>query len=127
MKIFITNKLLYLKECQFQIGYQGLTKILYKNPAVQNITSECVYENHEFDYSLGLTPTLHHKPATTNRGSLIAVYCVVRFVNQEPIFKVMSIEELKQIQKLSKAGNRSVWFSPNDPQNWMLKKTCFKY
>ena len=116
----------YGKECQFQIGYQGLTKILYKNPNIQNITSECVYENDEFDYSLGLIPTLHHKPCSINRGELIAVYCVVRFVNQDPIFKVMSIEELKQIQKLSKAGNRSVWFSPNDPQNWMLKKTCFK-
>ena len=32
----------YGKECQFQIGYQGLTKILYKNPDVQNITAECV-------------------------------------------------------------------------------------
>jgi recombination protein RecT len=116
----------YGKECQFQIGYQGLAKILYKNPDVQNITSECIYENDEFEYELGLTPKLTHKPATTSRGKLIAVYCVVRFANQQPIFKVMTIEELKQIQELSKAGNRSVWFSKTDPQNWMLKKTCFK-
>jgi|TARA_R110000824_G_scaffold166918_1_gene343708 recombination protein RecT len=116
----------YGKECQFQIGYQGLTKILYKNPDVQNIMAECVYENDDFDYSLGLNPTLEHKPTTTNRGQLIAVYCVVRFANQTPIFKVMSVEELKAIQNLSKAGNRSIWFSPKDPQFWMLKKTVFK-
>ena len=116
----------YGKECQFQIGYQGLTKILYKNPDVQNITAECVYENDEFDYSLGLSPTLEHKPATIDRGNLTAVYCVVRFANQLPIFKVMTIQELKTIQKLSKAGNRSVWFSKTDPQYWMLKKTVFK-
>lgn len=116
----------YGKECQFQIGYQGLTKILYKNPDVQNITAECVYENDEFDYSLGLTPSLNHKPATKDRGSLMAVYCVVRFANQQPIFKVMTIQELKTIQSLSKAGNRSVWFSKTDPQYWMLKKTVFK-
>ena len=116
----------YGSECQFQIGYQGLAKILYKNPDVQNITSECVYENDDFNYELGLTPKLTHKPATTKRGNLVAVYCVVRFANQDPIFKVMTIEELKQIQDLSKAGNRSVWFSKTDPQNWMLKKTCFK-
>lgn len=116
----------YGSECQFQIGYQGLAKILYKNPDVQNITSECVYENDEFNYELGLTPKLTHKPATEKRGNLVAVYCVVRFANQDPIFKVMTIEELKQIQDLSKAGNRSVWFSKTDPQNWMLKKTCFK-
>jgi len=116
----------YGRECQFQIGYQGLAKILYKNPNVQNITAECVYENDEFEYSLGLKPNLSHKPATTDRGTLIAVYCVVRFTQQDPIFKVMSVEELKSIQNLSKAGNRSVWFSPTDPQYWMLKKTVFK-
>ena len=116
----------YGSECQFQIGYQGLAKILYKNPDVQNITSECVYENDDFQYELGLSPKLTHKPATENRGKLVAVYSVVRFANQEPIFKVMTIEELKEIQNLSKAGNRSVWFSKTDPQNWMLKKTCFK-
>lgn len=116
----------YGKECQFQIGYQGLTKILYKNPDVQNITAECVYENDEFEYELGLTPKLSHKPAHSDRGKLISVYCVVRFANQDPIFKVMSVEELKSIQNLSKAGNRSVWFSKTDPQHWMLKKTVFK-
>ena len=116
----------YGNDCQFQIGYQGLTKILYKNPDVQNITAECVYENDEFQYSLGLNPNLTHIPVAVKRGKLIAVYCVVRFRNQDPIFKVMTVEELKQIQNLSKAGNRSVWFSPTDPQYWMLKKTCFK-
>ena len=116
----------YGRECQFQIGYQGLAKILYKNPNVQNITAECVYGNDEFEYSLGLKPNLSHKPATTDRGDLISVYCVVRFTQQDPIFKVMSVDELKSIQNLSKAGNRSVWFSPTDPQYWMLKKTVFK-
>ena len=116
----------YGNECQFQIGYQGLSKILYKNPDVKNITAECVYENDEFEYSLGLTPTLNHKPVSVDRGKLIAVYCVVRFANQEPIFKVMTIDDLKGIQALSKAGNSSIWFSKKDPENWMLKKTCFK-
>jgi len=116
----------YGNECQFQIGYQGLSKLLYRNPDVQNITSECVYENDEFEYELGLKPTLSHKPTSVKRGNLIAVYCVVRFANQEPIFKVMNMADLKGIQALSKAGNSSIWFSSKDPENWMLKKTCFK-
>ena len=116
----------YGNECQFQIGYQGLTKILYKNPDVHNITAECVFENDEFEYELGLVPKLTHKPNHQERGKLTAVYCVVRFANQEPIFKVMSMKDLKEIQNLSKAGNRSIWFSKTDPQYWMLKKTVFK-
>jgi|TARA_B110000908_G_C10251193_1_gene452163 recombination protein RecT len=116
----------YGNECQFQIGYQGLSKLLYRNPDVQNITSECVYENDEFEYELGLKPTLYHKPTSVKRGKLIAVYCVVRFKNQEPIFKVMNMDDLRAIQALSKAGNSSIWFSSKDPENWMSKKTCFK-
>ena len=116
----------YGKECQFQIGYQGLVKILYRNKDIQNITSECVYENDEFDYSLGLNPTLNHKPAVNERGGLINVYCVVRMKGQESIFKVMSVSELQEYQQLSKAGSKTVWFSKNDPQHWMLKKTVFK-
>ena len=116
----------YGKECQFQIGYQGLVKILYRNSDIQNITSECVYENDDFEYNLGLNPTLNHTPATENRGKLTNVYCVVRIKGQEPIFKVMSVSELKEYQKLSKAGSRTVWFSKTDPQHWMLKKTVFK-
>ncbi len=40
----------YGNECQFQIGYQGLSKFMYRNPDVQNISSECVYENDDFEY-----------------------------------------------------------------------------
>ena len=116
----------YGNECQFQIGYQGLSKLMYRNPDVQNISSECVYENDEFEYELGLKPTLSHKPQSVDRGKLIAVYCVVRFKEQEPIFKVMNMDDLRAIQTLSKAGNSSIWFSSKDPENWMSKKTCFK-
>ena len=116
----------YGNECQFQIGYQGLSKLMYRNPDVQNISSECVYENDDFEYELGLNPTLSHKPTSVDRGQLIAVYCVVRFKNQDPIFKVMNIDDLRAIQTLSKAGNRSIWFTSKDPENWMSKKTCFK-
>ena len=43
------------------------------------------------------------------------------------MFKVMSELELKDIQRMSKAGNKGIWFNKEkDPQGWMLKKTCLK-
>ena len=43
------------------------------------------------------------------------------------MFKVMSQSELKDIQRMSKAGNKGIWFNKDkDPQGWMLKKTCLK-
>ena len=37
------------------------------------------------------------------------------------------IRQLQEIQKISKAGNKGIWFNKDkDPQGWMLKKTCLK-
>ena len=117
----------YGNHCQFQLGYQGLIKIAYRNPQIKSISAEVVYEMDEFDWGLGLEPFLNHKPATGQRGSLSHVYAVVKFRDAEPMFKVMTEQELKDIQRISKAGNKGIWFNKEkDPQGWMLKKTCLK-
>jgi recombination protein RecT len=117
----------YGNACQFQLGYQGLIKIAYRNPEIKGISAEVVYEMDEFDWGLGLKPFLNHKPATGVRGAVTYVYCIAKFSNSEPMFKVMSELELKDIQRISKAGNKGIWFNKEkDPQGWMLKKTCLK-
>jgi len=117
----------YGTACQFQLGYQGLVKIAYRNPKIESISAEIVYEMDEFDWGLGLEPYLNHKPASGQRGSITHVYSVVKFRDASPMFKVMSERELKDIQKISKAGNKGIWFNKEkDPQGWMLKKTCLK-
>jgi recombination protein RecT len=113
--------------CQFQLGYQGLVKLAYRNPAIKSISAELVYETDDFEYGLGLDPFLNHKPSSGERGQLTHVYSVVKFREGEPMFKVMSRSELQEIQSISKAGNKGIWFNRDkDPQGWMLKKTCLK-
>tara|TARA_B100001564_G_scaffold45250_2_gene32484 strand:+ start:6976 stop:7845 length:870 start_codon:yes stop_codon:yes gene_type:complete len=117
----------YGSACQFQLGYQGLIKIAYRNPEIKSISAEIVYEMDEFEWGLGLNPFLNHKPASGERGQVTHVYSIVKFRNGEPMFKVMSQSELKDIQRMSKAGNKGIWFNKDkDPQGWMLKKTCLK-
>ena len=117
----------YGSACQFQLGYQGLIKIAYRNPEIKSISAEIVYEMDEFEWGLGLNPFLNHKPASGERGQVTHVYSIVKFRNAEPMFKVMSQSELKDIQRMSKAGNKGIWFNKDkDPQGWMLKKTCLK-
>tara|TARA_R110002110_G_scaffold35750_2_gene120077 strand:- start:52 stop:939 length:888 start_codon:yes stop_codon:yes gene_type:complete len=111
---------------QFQLGYQGILKIIYRNPNITQVTAEVVYENDDFHYTLGLNPSLHHVPTRGERGAFLAVYSAVKFRQDEPIFKVMFLDELKEFQKLSKAGNKGIMFSAKDPQYWMPKKTCVK-
>ena len=57
-------------ECQFQIGYKGLIDLGYRNPQIQIISAQAVYENDEFEYELCLTPKLEHRPALGERGDV---------------------------------------------------------
>lgn len=57
-------------ECQFQIGYKGLIDLSYRNPQMQIISAQAVYENDEFEYELGLNPKLEHRPALGDRGEV---------------------------------------------------------
>lgn len=67
-------------ECQFQIGYKGLIDMVYRNDNIQTVQAQCVYENDEFEYELGLEPKLVHKPTLKDRGNLLLVYALWKTV-----------------------------------------------
>ena len=50
-------------ECQFQIGYKGLIDLSYRNPQMQIISAQAVYENDVFEYEFRINPKLEHRPA----------------------------------------------------------------
>lgn len=81
-------------ECQFQIGYKGLIDLCYRNPQIQIIQAQAVYENDEFEYELGLNPRLVHRPAVQNRGQVILFYGFFKLTNGGYGFEVMSKEDI---------------------------------
>jgi len=113
-------------ECTFQIGYRGLLELAYRNPQMQTIQAEEVYEHDEFYYELGLNPKLIHKPVLKERGDLKCFYAVFRLTNGGYGFKVMSKEDIDaHAKEYSKAfgSTYSPWTS-----NYieMSKKTIIK-
>lgn len=120
----------YKGEAQFQIGYQGLIEIMYRNPKVIKIDGQAVFENDTFDYGYGLTPYLTHKPFRGgNRGSLTSVYAVVKLQgSDEPVFCVVEKQELDAIKNLSPAKNSkfSPYNSGTDVHHWMEVKVAIK-
>lgn len=120
----------YKGEAQFQIGYQGLIEIMYRNPKVIKIDGQAVFENDTFDYGYGLTPYLTHKPFRGgNRGSVTSVYAVVKLQgSDEPIFTVVEKDELDAIKNLSPAKNSkfSPYNSGTDVHHWMEVKVAIK-
>lgn len=126
----IPYKIKGVYQVQFQIGYQGLIEIMYRNPRVLKIVGIPVYKNDTFDYGYGLEPYLVHKPLRNgDRGALDCVYAVVKLKDSdEPVFTVVEKKELDAIKDISKAKDSS--FSPynsgTDVHNWMQVKVAIK-
>lgn len=113
-------------ECQFQIGYKGLIDLSYRNPQMQIISAQAVYENDEFEYELGLNPKLEHRPALGDRGEVRLFYGMFKLVNDGFGFEVMSKTAMDAYaREYSKAFDSS--FSPwKNNYIGMAKKTVIK-
>ena len=53
---------LQVTECTFQTGYQGLAKLAHNSGQIKALYAYAVYDGDEFDYGLGDSPYVHHKP-----------------------------------------------------------------
>lgn len=113
-------------ECQFQIGYKGLMDLSYRNPLVQTIQAQAVYENDYFEYELGLESKLIHRPVLKDRGEIVLFYGLFKLTNGGYGFEVMSKEDIDTYAKeYSKAFDSS--FSPwKSNYIGMAKKTVIK-
>ena len=113
-------------ECQFQLGYKGLIDLVYRNPNIQTVQAQCVYENDEFEYELGLNPKLVHRPALKDRGNVRLFYGLFKLVNGGFGFEVMSKEDMDTYAKeYSKAFDSS--YSPwKNNYTGMAQKTVIK-
>jgi len=122
----------YKGEAKFQIGYQGLLEMMYRNPRVKTVNAEAVFENDTFDYGYGLEPFLIHKPFRGgDRGKLVCTYAVVKLNDADPIFTVVAKAELDKIKSFSQSAmGDNAKYSPynngTDVHNFMEKKAAIK-
>lgn len=123
------NKGIYT--CTFVLGYKGLIDLAYRSGEVSVVQAHIVYENDEFEYSLGLDPKLEHKPALKDRGEPILVYAMFKTNSGGYGFEVMSMDDCRRhAEKYSKAyaSGTSPWTTNFEE---MCKKTvlkrCLKY
>lgn len=118
-------------ECQFIIGYRGMIDLARRSGQMVSLSAFAVYEKDQFDYELGLNPTIKHKPSfDDDRGKLIFVYAVANLKDGGVQFEVMSKAQVDKIRAQSKAGSSS--YSPwQTHYEEMAKKTVirrlFKY
>lgn len=113
-------------ECQFQIGYKGLLDLGYRNPQMQIIQAQAVYEHDEFEYELGLNPKLVHRPVLRDRGEVILFYGLFKLVNGGFGFEVMSKEDMDAYAKEYSKGFDSSYSPWKNNYVGMAKKTVIK-
>lgn len=113
-------------ECQFQVGYRGLLDLNYRNPLMQSISAQVVYENDIFEYELGLNPKLVHKPALQDRGEIKLFYAYYKLSNGGFGFEVMSKEDIDNHAKTYSKGFDSSYSPWKTQYIAMAKKTVLK-
>lgn len=113
----------FKNEATLMIGYKGLMELAYRSGKVSLIFADIVCSNDQFEYELGLYPKLRHVPALGDRGRMLAVYAVAKMTNGDPQFVVMSMSEIEEVRKASRAGASSPW---NQWYSEMSKKTAIR-
>jgi recombination protein RecT len=112
---------------QFQVGYQGLIDLFYRHPLASELYAEAVFQNDAFEYSLGTSRNIMHRPSIGERGDMIAVYAVARLSTGASNIVVMSVAELHRYKshyaRVDQSGKYGVWDSDFEA---MAKKTAIK-
>ena len=108
----VGNEWQKVSECQLIVGYQGYIDLMRRSGQVASVQATAVYEGDEFEYELGLSPTLRHKPSNSEEREdkpLTYVYCVVKLKDRDadPIFLVMPRSRIEKHRKRGASGKKN--------------------
>lgn len=103
--------------CQLIIGYQGMVELARRSGIVRSVYAFPVYDGDDFEWELGLEPTIKHRPSENeSRGSsdrvapkLTHVYAVAKLDGGEPIFTVLTRAEVERYRHRSRASQSGPW------------------
>lgn len=113
-------------EAQFQVRYGGLIKLVKQTGGVANIYAHVVCKDDDFDFALGDSPFLRHKPnmdGARGDGDILFAYAVAKLQDGSVIFEVMSRAQIEKIRSGSPAGKAGPWV--NDYAQ-MCRKTAIR-
>jgi recombination protein RecT len=91
----------------------GIRKKVRNSGALTDWNVQVVQQGDEFDYALGDNPFIHHKPSPTGgrTRSVLFAYSIATYPDGTKSREVMNIDQIKDIQKKSKA-KKGPWSDP---------------
>jgi recombination protein RecT len=119
-----------IKECQFILGYRGITELFYRHSKAIKLEWGIVREGDDFDFAQGTEPFIRHRPKLNNKANPIAYYVIATLNGGAKISHIMGAEEcldhgLKHSKTVDKktGGFRDGTPWATDPESMSLK-TC---
>lgn len=104
------------------VSYMGMIHLACESGSIQWVQAEIVKENDKFVFKgVGQKPE-HEMDPFSERGKIKGAYCVAKTTNFEYLTCVMSIKEIYDIKKRSKA-QKGPW---STDEGEMIKKTVIK-
>jgi phage RecT family recombinase len=113
----------YGKVATFQMGYKGYNTIAAR--AGYTITGSVVHEGDAFEFELGSTPYVHHRPQHARGARIVSAWACATSNDRPPIIRVMSIEEIEDVKTRSQGARKtdSPWNDPHVGYPAMCEKT----
>ncbi|MHB1023310.1 MAG: recombinase RecT [Acidobacteriaceae bacterium] len=111
-------------EAQFIPGYKGLIALARRSGEVTSIETHIVYENDDFQLTLGIDSNVKHVPYLDGeRGKIRLVYGVAKFKDGGHHFEWMSIQDVNKIRARSKSADDGPWVTDYEQ---MVRKTLIR-
>ncbi len=109
----------------FVPGYKGLATLAWRSEQIASLSMNVVRKGDVFDYELGSSPMLKHKPTAPLSAPVTHAYATAKPIGGEVMFEVLTTEQVKAVQARSPSARsgRSPWTSDWDA---MAKKTAFR-
>jgi recombination protein RecT len=113
----------YKTTATFQIGYKGYNTIAAR--AGYTITGGVVREGDAFDYEMGSTPYVRHRPLHARGARIVSAWACATSNDRPALIRVMSIEEIEDVKARSMGARKadSPWNDPGLGYPAMCEKT----
>lgn len=116
----------YGSTINFMPSYVGMQKLCmkYSTRPIKTIYAKVVRDGDEFEETIvNGEPSITFKPKAFNNGKIVGAFAVCLYMDGGMVYEVMSLEELEQCRKSSKAKNSPAW---NSYTQMMYRKTVLR-
>ena len=114
----------YKRTATLIVGYKGLLNLARRSGEVSSISAHVVFKKDTFDFQLGDSPFIKHRPTAENDpGEVIAAYAVAMLKGGAKHMEVMWKRQIDKIRNQSPAGRSGPWVTHEEE---MIRKTLIR-